>query len=283
MVADEDWEEVNSELSGSPDEESEEDQETFLNESYSSSDIAKRKLNEYTHDPKSLIEDAGSISEEYHNEIMLAGLGTAAISYLVWGVGIEDTGRAVEPIINDEAVDGYIEPYGLTTDDIWDDYFEAFLQGWREVGNSNTVDLSKPSETIKAPFDKIGHFLVGRSLVSASYRGADGARKAVKDVTGVEIDYDIKEYTPLGGASVGSFMAGKELGIEGLTVAQALTTGDAVGDWIMDMAGGAEGARADEKKRYEKGEIESYGEYRSRAKEYLAENTPLVQADNDGK
>lgn len=81
---------------------------------------------------------------------------------------------------------------------MWENYFEEFLDTWREVGNSNTVDASKPVETIKAPTDKIGHFLIGRSLVSAACYGADSARKIADDVAGVEIDYDPKQYGALG-------------------------------------------------------------------------------------
>jgi hypothetical protein len=64
-------------------------------------------------------------------------------------------------------------------------------------------------------------------------------------------------------------MTGKELGIEGLTVVQVLNTGDALGHWIMDVAGAAEATRVDEKQRYEEGEAETHGDYVSRLKSWL--------------
>lgn len=69
-------------------------------------------------------------------------------------------------------------------------------------------------------------------------------------------------------------MTGKELGIEGLTLFQALTTVDAVGDWIMDITGGIEGFRSDEKNRYNEGDIDSHGEYLQRFRGFLHDYTP---------
>lgn len=219
--------------------------------------------------PKDAVSAVRNASEEYHRELMWSGLGVAGVSYLVWGVGVQETGNAVEPMVDDNLLNPYLEYVDLTTDEAWNRYVEESLETWKEVGNTNANEVDNAEEAWKAPMDKIGHFLVGRSLVSATYETLDQVRERVGETTDAEFNYSLENYAPFGGLAVGGFMTGKELGIEGLTVVQVLNTGDALGDWIMDVAGAAEATRVDEKQRYEEGDAETHGEYLPRLKSRL--------------
>jgi hypothetical protein len=138
--------------------------------------------------PREAVSAARNASEKYDRELMWSGLVVAGASHLVWGVGVQETGDIVEHMIDDDLLNPYLEYVDLTTDEAWNQYVEESLETWKEVGDTNADEVDGAEEAWKAPIDKIGHFLVGRSLVSATYETLDRARERVGETTDAEFD-----------------------------------------------------------------------------------------------